>query len=1303
MAKKLPAQAPLIDVSVPTMLRTRLPDGRLLGVDGSVWLIRRVPLEPVVDAKSIDERMNVFTPLLAAYDELAAMTPVSVTRRAMARKDYRQTQLLMVNLKRLYTPTGHEIAGFLKRSFPNQWTEKRLLFLAVKLESKVGGAGGLKAAIESITETLTVGGAPLSDYDVDRKKVDAALARCGLTTPTSEELSIANSWWNLGHFPDTVDLPHSDHLHVFSDAKAVRMAEDAGRSNCHEWPEIPNHRTLTFATLEDFEFDFIAPTDTKAHWATGLLDDDAVAISIRGSIEPAKITRGELRRQRKRYMDDIRERVEQHKMERAEQDEMLQTLEDVEGVYGSNGGSPTLVDASVLIAFNGEIEDITQAGGNSEANLRIMNFRQRQALAEMMLCSYIRANPNLHDLPSQTVACSGIQSLSTVGDRTGAVLGFTERDQQPAYVSPTAASTADGLPIFLNVGGTGSGKSQVLLWKAVQYSELGGPQVIIDPKALALGTRIPTPHGWTTMGDVKVGDTVIGRDGKPCNVVHKSRIFTAEETHLYEFILDDGQVIKADSNHMWVVTSAADRRRNARGCATVDKAHRDIAALQSVSAAEGENLTGRELAKRLQVAGFSRWGAPKELARTLRQAGLAGHGTPAAWDTAAAVKVLIGLLEASIADLTEVREMTTEQILAEGVLTGSGQSNWAIPVPKAVQFPAASLPVDPYLLGAWLGDGTSKNKDITVGKADAEEMTSLIREVWPRVELREGEKVDTISCVRDTERCLYGHDDAVQVSRQVRCATCERIYQEAYRKSEKADRGEPVNPSLQHQLREAGVLGDKHIPDLYLRSSAEQRLELLRGLMDTDGTVKTRGECKLTFTNLRLAEGSLELVRSLGIKANFNAQPAVITEADPENPGTTRRRQTGTAFTIAFRTSLRVFKLARKDALQPAEATQRSKNVYIKEIRPVEAEDAQCIRVDSPDHTYLVEGYVVTHNTGSDHSPTVLGHGGQVNSLDDLANSDGVFDPIRFSLRPEVGVEMAASMLSAIDPWGGNAARFEVAVYNALSYGVANGAQCVGQALKISLEAGKATLELVQPIFDLADASPMFRACVGMNPKTQGLRIHDGITLIKVGDSHLDLPEPGAIGQATLMQRVCLALVRMMVFGSAMALTGRGGAIHLDEAWVFLGAGKSEVERLGRLARSQNVLPELYTQRVSDALKAELTGYISRGLILPVEDPVEARAACLLFKLDPTPERMARITAKSTIGDGESVAPNWASMKALKDPDTNKVLRGAIGIYADLAGRAVPVEIVLPKSFLALSSTNPDDIRRRQEAALALL
>ncbi|MCU6479107.1 ATP-binding protein [Arthrobacter sp. A2-55] len=829
--KKPRTAPPLADVSVPTMMRTRLPDGRLLGVDGSLWMVRRVPLEPVVDAKSIDERMSVFVPLMAAYDELAAMANTSVTRRAMARKSYRQSQLIFINRNERYVPpANHPLAGFLKESFPFQVTQRRILLLLVRLEAKVGGAGGIKAVIDSVAETLAVGGAPLSDYDVDTAKVDAAMARCGLTVPSSEEISIANSWWNQGKFPDTIDLPHSDHLHIFADAKAVRMAEDAGRVDCESWPTIPNHRTLTFATLEDFDFEFVSPAEIIANWATGLVASDVAAISIRANIEPAKVTRDELRRQRKRYLDDIRERQKQGKMERSEQEEMVATLEDIEGVYASkNGGSPTLVDASVLVAFNGAVDDVAQAVGSSAARLRVMNFRQRQALAEMMVCSPLRANPHLQDLPSQTVACSGIQSLSTVGDKTGAVLGFTVHDSQPAYAMPTAASTADGLPIFLNVGGTGSGKSQVLLWKAVQYNKIPGPksprspQIIVDPK------------------------------------------------------------------------------------------------------------------------------------------------------------------------------------------------------------------------------------------------------------------------------------------------------------------------------------------------------------------------------------------------------------------------------------------------------------------------------------------------TDSDHSPTVLAASGQVLSLDELSQSDGVFDPIRFAATVDVGVELAVSMLSSINPWGRDRSTFEVPAYTALKYGVVNGARCIGQALRIALRDGKATKEMVEPIFALAQASPMFRACVGMNPESEALNVFDGITYIKVGKAHLDLPEPGAIKEATLMQRVCLALVRMMVFGSAMALTGRGGAIHLDEAWVFLGAGKAEVERLGRLARSQGVLPELYTQRVSDALKAELTGYISRGLILPIEDPIEAEASCRLFKLEPTPERMASITAKGTIGDGESVAPNWGSMKALRDPKTGKVIRGAVAIYADLSGRAVPIEIVLPPSFLELSSTNPEDIRRRQEAALATL
>ncbi len=236
---------------------------------------------------------------------------------------------------------------------------------------------------------------------------------------------------------------------------------------------------------------------------------------------------------------------------------------------------------------------------------------------------------------------------------------------------------------------------------------------------------------------------------------------------------------------------------------------------------------------------------------------------------------------------------------------------------------------------------------------------------------------------------------------------------------------------------------------------------------------------------------------------------------------------------------------------------------------------------------------------------------------------------------------------------------------------------------------------MVERVFALS-SSPLFRACVGFEPGGAGLRLAEGITYIRVGGTYLDLPAPGA-ASTTQPQRISAALVRMMVFGSAMALSGRQGVIMLDEAWVFLGAGRSEVERLGRLARSQQVLPMLFTQRVTDALDAGLAGAISRGMVMSLNDETEARAALELFKLEATPARLARITARDTVGstDGQ-VAPNWESYKALRDWQTGKVLRGAIGIYVDLFGRAVPVEVVIPPRLFLAASTNPEDVRRRE-------
>ena len=70
-------------------------------------------------------------------------------------------------------------------------------------------------------------------------------------------------------------------------------------------------------------------------------------------------------------------------------------------------------------------------------------------------------------------------------------------------------------------------------------------------KQLALDTKIPTPNGWTTIGELKIGDTIFARDGNPTKVIGKSEI---QKIDTYEIEFDNGEVIKACSEHLWKVS-----------------------------------------------------------------------------------------------------------------------------------------------------------------------------------------------------------------------------------------------------------------------------------------------------------------------------------------------------------------------------------------------------------------------------------------------------------------------------------------------------------------------------------------------------------------------------------------------------------------------------------------------------------------------------------------------------------------------------------------------------------------------------
>lgn len=332
---------------------------------------------------------------------------------------------------------------------------------------------------------------------------------------------------------------------------------------------------------------------------------------------------------------------------------------------------------------------------------------------------------------------------------------------------------------------------------------------------------------------------------------------------------------------------------------------------------------------------------------------------------------------------------------------------------------------------------------------------------------------------------------------------------------------------------------------------------------------------------------------------------------------------------------------------------------------------------------------------GSDHSPIINYLGGSVFSIDDLVGVDGVMDPLRFASDPEQGKLDAIALLTSINPWGEDLYRHEAGLVIALSYGVSRGARCIGRALQVALEDGQASEELVSPVLKVARSLPLMASMVGLREDGPTLGAMDGLNLIKVGNTSLPLPNPGD-PRPTLVQRVASGLVKTLVSGSATAVRHRDGVVALDEAWIFLSASQQELNNLGRLARSQRTAIFLATQRVSDAEKADLTEFISTGLVMHMKTPREAEAACRLTKLEASPQRLSRITAPATKGGiGNVASPNWNSMAHLVEPGTRRVLRGSVGFFVDMFDRSVPVEVSLPGWFLRLASTNKADIDRR--------
>jgi hypothetical protein len=258
---------------------------------------------------------------------------------------------------------------------------------------------------------------------------------------------------------------------------------------------------------------------------------------------------------------------------------------------------------------------------------------------------------------------------------------------------------------------------------------------------------------------------------------------------------------------------------------------------------------------------------------------------------------------------TKARTQRAED-LAERVYAqeGNGQKWHLVPTTRPLDLADAELPIEPYLLGAWLGDGTSAHGAIT--------------SMDPPI-LQQIEAAGQATKVRPSTLAHTAHGYSL--------------------------------PGLERKLRDLGVLKNKHIPTVYLRASRIQRLELLRGLMDTDGSHLRHGTCEIGLCRKVLADDMAELLRSMGWKVRRYEQP---TRGPLATPG-------GRVYRLNFTPDICPFRLPRKaERWQPSKQAIRATGRHIASIEPVETVPTQCIEVDSPSELFLAgEDMVPTHNT----------------------------------------------------------------------------------------------------------------------------------------------------------------------------------------------------------------------------------------------------------------------------------------------------------------------------------------------------
>lgn len=399
---------------------------------------------------------------------------------------------------------------------------------------------------------------------------------------------------------------------------------------------------------------------------------------------------------------------------------------------------------------------------------------------------------------------------------------------------------------------TGCKELDESLYGGLGKGELG---LIVSPmgvgKAQPLTSKVLTPDGFKLMGEMNVGDEVIGRDGKAYKV---TGVFPQGKRPIYKVSFSNGSSCECDIEHLWAVNTYWQRTR------------------------------------KTYVKGSGKKHPKKEFNPD-----------------------------------NSFKVMTLKDMLEKGIYkeTKGGYKTYVYKVPnnEAIDFNKREINIDPYVLGYYIGDGCYKRHEITIGKDDYENAKKNICEVLNG----------------DTHSHFYENRNVwiINISKNSRI-------------------------KLQEIVGKSAKSNEKSIPLNYLFNSKDVRIGLLQGLMDSDGTIDKVGHISFTTKSKQLAEDVKFLVRSLGGYANIRIKKNTFYYNKNGE-----KIECGDAYTVGMNfhnEEVKPFRFQRK--LERMKYRKKYINLnYVTNIEYIREDEAQCIMVDSDEHLYLTDDFIVTHNT----------------------------------------------------------------------------------------------------------------------------------------------------------------------------------------------------------------------------------------------------------------------------------------------------------------------------------------------------